>query len=133
MGEEGRASVKETDRLWTCWTALREGRIRRGYFRERMKRVREAVEGALEERTGLGHALSGRCQEILQVKQALWSFVEHDGLEPTSNAVEQALRRAVIWRKLSHGTKSVLGSLFGGRVLTVLETLRRQGRNVLGT
>jgi transposase len=41
------------------------------------------------------------------------------------------LRQAVIWRKLSFGTQSAEGSRFVERLLTVVETCRRQQRNVL--
>ena len=51
-------------------------------------------------------------------------------IEPTNNAAEQALRHAVIWRKLSFGTQSAAGSRFVERLLTVIETCRRQKRNV---
>ena len=37
---------------------------------------------------------------------------------------------AVIWRKLSFGTQSAEGSRFVERLLTVVETCRRQQRNV---
>jgi transposase len=56
--------------------------------------------------------------------------VEVEGVEPTNNAAEQALRQAVIWRKLSFGTQSSAGSRFVERLLTVMETCRRQKRNV---
>jgi transposase len=51
-------------------------------------------------------------------------------VEPTNNAAELALRHAVIWRKLSFGTQSASGSRFVERMLTVIETCRRQDRNV---
>jgi transposase len=63
-------------------------------------------------------------------RQTLWTFVEVEGVEPTNNAAEQALRQAVIWRKLSFGTQSADGSRFVERLLTVVETCRRQQRNV---
>ncbi|MBN1304197.1 MAG: transposase [Anaerolineales bacterium] len=44
------------------------------------------------------------CQNILQLEQVLWMFVDHEGIEPTNNVAERALRRAVIWRKRSFGT-----------------------------
>ena len=56
-------------------------------------------------------------------------FVDVEGIEPTNNAAEQALRHAVIWRKLSFGTQSASGSRFVERMLTVIETCRRQNRN----
>ncbi len=53
------------------------------------------------------------------------------GIEPTNNAAERALRHAVWWRKSSCGTASEWGSRFVERVLTVVATCRQQGRNVL--
>mgnify|MGYP000231621282 CR=1 FL=1 len=41
-----------------------------------------------------------------------------------------ALRPAVIWRKLSFGTRSAQGSRFVETLLSVVETCRRQSRNV---
>jgi hypothetical protein len=49
----------------------------------------------------------------------------------TDDAVERALRHAVIWRRISGGTDSVEGSRFVERMLTVVATCRQQGRNVL--
>lgn len=54
-----------------------------------------------------------------------------DGVEPTNNAAERALRHAVCWRKTSYGTDSAGGSRFVERVLTVVATCRQQGRDVL--
>jgi hypothetical protein len=44
---------------------------------------------------------------------------------------EQALRHAVLWRKLSGGTASEWGSRFVEQVPSVVATCRRQTRNVL--
>jgi transposase len=56
-------------------------------------------------------------------------FITEPDLEPTNNAAERALRHAVIWRKLSFGTQSAAGGRFVERMLTVIETCRRAGRN----
>ena len=54
-----------------------------------------------------------------------------EGVEPTNNAAERALRPAVLWRKGSFGSASERGSRFVERILTVAATCRQQGRNVL--
>ena len=64
-------------------------------------------------------------------KEGLWTFARVRGVEPTNNAVERALRHAVIWRRISGGTDSADGSRFVERMLTVVATCRQQGRNVL--
>jgi transposase len=58
----------------------------------------------------------------------LFAFV--DGVEPTNNAAERALRHGVLWRKMSHGPKSVKGSEYLARIWSVVETCRQQGRDV---
>ena len=54
-----------------------------------------------------------------------------EGVEPTNNAAERALRHAVIWRRISGGTDSEAGSRFVERMLTVVATCRQQGIGVL--
>ena len=61
----------------------------------------------------------------------LWTFVDQEGIEPTNNAAERALRRGVIWRRRSFGTQSEAGSRFVERTLTIVTTLRQQNRDVL--
>lgn len=73
--------------------------------------------------------LIGFCDEIWPRREHLWTFLEVEGIEPTNNAAERALRPAVIHRKLSFGTQSAKGSRYLERILTVSETCRMQNRN----
>ncbi len=75
--------------------------------------------------------MRGFYKGLWEHRQNLWTFVDVEGVEPTNNAAEQALRQAVIWRKLSFGTQSAEGFWFVERSLTVVETCRLQQRNVL--
>jgi transposase len=54
-----------------------------------------------------------------------------DGVEPTNNAVERALRPAALWREGSLGSDSEAGSRFAERLLTVVASCRQQGRPLL--
>jgi transposase len=71
------------------------------------------------------------CRMLLEGEEHLWIFLRVQGIEPTNNAAERALRHAVLWRKSSGGTASEWGSRFVERVLSVSATCRQQGRNVL--
>ena len=71
------------------------------------------------------------CRNLLKISTALWAFVRHDGIEPTNNAAERALRRGVLWRKRSFGSQSERGLRFTERILTVVTSLRQQQRDVL--
>ena len=73
---------------------------------------------------------AGLCQHILDRVDSLWTFLDHEDVEPTNNASERSLRHAVIWRKLSFGTQSPAGSRFVETLLSVIETCRQQNRNV---
>lgn len=67
----------------------------------------------------------------MAIEPALYTFAAVDGVEPTNNATERALRQAVCWRKTRYGTDSGGGSRFVERVLTAVATCRQQGREVL--
>lgn len=71
------------------------------------------------------------CRNLLKLETSLWTFVRVEGVEPTNNQAERALWRAVIWRRKSFGTQSERGSHFVERILTVVTSLRQQGRDVL--
>jgi uncharacterized protein (UPF0262 family) len=70
------------------------------------------------------------CQQLLQRKQALWTFLETPGIEPTNNAAERVLRQSVIHRKMSYSVQSASGANCRSHLLTVTATLRQQGRDV---
>jgi transposase len=60
-----------------------------------------------------------------------FTFVHEDGVEPTNNAAERALRTAVQWRKIMFGNRSHQGELAVARLLTVTRTCQRQQLNAL--
>jgi transposase len=94
--------------------------------------VRREVEQLLEAGQTCGvPKTEGTCRDILKRRQALWTFVRHEGVEPTNNAAERAIRPGVLWRKGSFGTHSAEGSCFVESLMTVVATLKQQHRNVL--
>lgn len=64
--------------------------------------------------------------------ERLFTFLEHEGVEPTNNVAERVLRTAVQWRKISFGNRSRNGEIATARLLTVTQTCKRQQRHVLG-
>lgn len=118
-------------RLFEHWTNYRDGTISRAALVRRMAPVRRDVERLLLRGVESGNmSLIGMCEELYSHRDWLWMFVHCEGVEPTNNAGERALRHAVIWRKLSFGTQSDGGSRFLETMLTVIETCRQQHRNV---
>jgi hypothetical protein len=64
--------------------------------------------------------------------ERFFTFVDHQGVEPTNNAAERALRHAVIWRKIMMGCRSEAGEIAVARLLTVAQTCKMQKRPALG-
>jgi transposase len=121
-----------SNQLFHHWHWVRDGTLPWGRFQAEMNRLRGEVKAALLEGSRCPCAkTAATCFEILKVEEGLWTFARVKGVEPTNNAVERALRHAVIWRRISGGTDSVDGSRFVERTLTVVATCRQQGRNVL--
>jgi transposase len=129
IGEELLEHRKE---LFKQLKRARKGDILWSTFQAYASRVRVDVRLVLERGAACADSkTAGSCRELLDKEPAMWTFVRVPGVDPTNNISEQALRQAVIWRKLSFGTHSPQGSRFVERMLTVVHSLRLQKRNVL--
>jgi transposase len=128
----GESLLGESNKLFHLWHQLAQGGLSRTQFQQAIEAVRAAVRRALRrgQRCGCGKT-AGTCKELLGHEQWLWTFVDVEGVEPTNNEAERAERRGVLLRKTSGGTDSEQGSRFVERVLTVVETCRRQGKSAL--
>ena len=118
--------------MFERWRYARDGTIQRATFQRKMRPLMREVERLLVEGKACPNPkVAGTCCELLKLREALWTFVHVEGVEPTNNLAEHDLRHAVICRKCSFGTQSAQGSRILERILTTAMTLRKQGRNVL--
>ncbi len=128
----GQLLLKEVDLMFTWWHRVRDGTLKRSSFQTYMVDLKGRVHLWLWSGQYGAHAeTAATCRELLKVESALWTFVYKEGVEPTNNAAEQAVRHGVLWRKSSFGTQSATGSRFAERMMTVIASLRQQQRNVL--
>ena len=123
FGEQGVALTKQVFAAW------------RAYQHEHHDRARLQAEIApiqTELRELLEHASPKKARNrwhrqfannLLKVWPALWTFTRIDGIEPTNNPAERALRGPVIHRKLSLGTQSDDGERFAERALSAADHL----------
>ena len=131
-GNIGRELLELTSLLFEYWHGFKEGHLTRQELQFWMRPVQRDVERMLERGAAADiERLSGSCADILAHREALWTFVEHDGVEPTNNHGELELRDFVLWRKRSFGSQSERGERFAERVMTVVRTARKQGKDVL--
>jgi transposase len=119
----GRWGLAEIERLFALWHRFRAGEIGREELQCRLiplqarlgRLLRRGQENADDKAAGL-------CRELRKWWPALWTFARVEGVEPTNNGAERALRPAVLWRK---------GSRFAERLLTVVASCRQQDRRPL--
>jgi transposase len=130
--EIGDALLAQAHQMFTWWHRVREGTLQRSTFRSSMSPIRREVERLLEAGSHCGvPKTDGTCRDILKRREALWTFVQVNGVEPTNNTAERAIRPGVLWRKGSFGTQSDEGSRFVESMMTVVATLKQQKRHVL--
>lgn len=130
--EIGEALKSQAHQMFHWWHRVRDGTLSRSSFRSYMSPVRHEVERLLEAGLRCGvPKTEGMCRDILKRRQALWTFVHLEGVEPTNNTGERAIRPGVLGRKGSFGTHSEQGSRFVESMMTVVATLKQQERNVL--
>lgn len=114
------------------WYRVRDGTLRRSslrsYIDSQRPWLRDLLESGMRSRCAQTAAF---CGNLLELEPALWTFVRVEGVAPTNNAAERALRPAVLWRRRSFGCHSEAGCRFVERMLTVVQTLRLQQRGVI--
>lgn len=129
LGVGGQRIVKAVFREWY---RFRDGELTRRGLQRRLAPIRLRLQRLLRRHVN-NPATPARkiARDLREYGSALWTFVRVEGIEPTNNIAERALRKAVLWRKNSYGSASRGGSLFVERMLTVCESLRAQGRSIL--
>lgn len=131
IGEE---LLEHSDRMFEWWHRVRDESLARGTLRTYLTGFRRAFLAVLQRGAHCGCAKTeATCRDLLEDEFSLWTFIRVEGVEPTNNAAERALRHAVLWRRSSGGTDSEAGSRFVERLLSVVATCRQQGRHVLTT
>lgn len=128
FGEQGLDIARQ---LFSAWEDFQEHGDRRRLRREVAPLKREFK--ALLQRGSVGRCNKltwGFSKNLLKIWPALWNFVEADGVEPTNNVAERALRGPVIYRKLSLGSQSERGETTTQRLLSASVTCRLQGRSL---
>jgi len=131
-GALGRELLQLTELMFEYWHGFKDGRLSREELLFWMRPVQRDIERLLLRGAQADiNEVSGSCADILAHRDALWTFVSHDGVEPTNNHAELQLRDFVLWRRRSFGTQSERGERFAERVMSVVRTARKQRKDVL--
>lgn len=129
--EFGEAGLDIARRLFAAWEDFQEHGDRRRLKREVAPLKRELKTLLKRGSVGRRNKLTwGFSKNLLKIWPALWTFVEIEGVEPTNNVAERALRGPVIYRKLSLGSQSERGETTTQRLLSASVTCRLRGRSL---
>ena len=122
--------LKEIGTIFTFWHAFPDS----GCSREQLWLATALVRGRMKRycnhyRDSQDPLVRTRAKRTLKNWEYLFTFLKHEGVEPTNNTAERAIRPAVLWRKNCFGSQSDTGERFTERLLTVVRTCQMHDVN----
>ena len=125
-----RHMLKEAGTLFSYWHAFKES----GCTREELWQASALIRGRMKSsclryRESSDKGVRTRARGFLKNWDILFTFLRVEGIEPTNNAAERAVRPAVQWRKICFGNQSFAGERFTERILTVTRTCQMRQKN----
>ena len=119
-------------RLFRLWHKFRGGQIDRNQLCLRSIPIQKRIVELAERHLHSPHReVRNLATALFVYNERLFTFLEQEGVEPTHNSVERALRTGVQWRKICFGNRSAAGELATARLLSVAETCDLQRLNTL--
>lgn len=116
--------------LFRLWYAYKNGKISRQRLIDKAQPLIQDMKAFLvENQNATSSNVSKFCVQLLKRWNSLFTFIYHEGVEPTNNLAEQLIRAGVKSRKISYCTRSLNGQLLLARLLTVSQSCRMQKRN----
>ena len=129
----GQQGLELTRRVFCAWRAYQNEHHDRQMLHAQIAPIQTELRALLEQASPKKARNRWHRQfanNLLKVWPALWTFTTSDGIEPTNNPAERALRAPVIHRKVSLGTQSQNGERFAERALSAAATCRLQSRSL---
>lgn len=130
FGEHG---LGLTGRVFAAWRTYQHEHHDRDRLKDEIAPIGTELRALLEDASPKSRRTRWHrrfANNLLKVWPALWTFTTIDGVEPTNNPAERALRSPVIHRKVSLGTQSETGERFAERALSAAATCRLQRRSL---
>jgi transposase len=130
--EFGEACLRVAEGVFCAWREFQASGDRRR-LRRRIKPLERELRQLCEQakrKSAKTRYHRGLARNLVKAWPALWTFVEHEAVEPTNNRAERGLRHAVIYRKLSQGSRCERGALTTERLLSAAASCRLQSRSL---
>lgn len=129
FGEHGLALCERVFWAWEVFQHTHDRRELRHTIRSLQRQYKPIIRSFATKRAR-NKRCRGMARNLVKAWPALWTFTSHDGVQPTNNHAERALRSAVIYRKLSLGSQSQTGEQRVARLLSAHTTCRLQRRSL---
>jgi transposase len=127
-----RDALAEHARLFRLWHKFRDGKIDRRQMGVRSIPIQKRLLALAERNLDSSHReVANLAMALFEHNERLFTFLQQEGVEPTNNSAERALRTGVQWRKTSFGNRSAKGELATARLLTAAETCDLQRVGIL--
>jgi len=127
-----RDALAEHAKLFRLWHKFRGGRIDRRQLLLGSIPIQQRIFALAEwNLDSPPREVGNLAAALFEHNERLFSFLEHEGVEPTNNSAERALRTGVQWRKICFGNRSATGEPATARLLTVSGTCDLQCLNIL--
>jgi transposase len=127
-----RDALAQHARLFRLWHKFRGGHMDRRQLLLCSIPIQKRILALAERHLGSSHReVRNLATALFEHNGRLFTFLEFEGVEPTNNSAERALRTGVQWRKICFGNRSANGELATARLLTVAETCDLQRLNIL--
>ena len=133
-GTQGAMLKLASDRAFHLWHQFERGEIDRQTLIHLMKPIRVEFRQRLtllRDGATITKKARGTAKDLLRQWESLWTYVDMENVDPTNNAAESAIRKAVLWRKGSFGAQSESGCRFVERLLTLVGTARKRSIDLL--
>ena len=132
IGDWGKETVALVAKVFAAWHRFKHGDLDRAGVQGEMEPLREPMKSLLVQGAKLpSWSVQAFCNDVSKLEPALWTFARVEGVAPTNNAAERALRPAVLWCKGCFGANSTEGNCFVAKILTVVASCRQQQKQLL--
>ncbi len=130
-GEIGESIERELRRTCATHTKWKKGLITKRQRGSMLRHHKHRLYESFIDAIAFGSdELSDLCYRLSDKFEHLWAFASTKNMDPTNNMAERDLRKLVLWRKKSYGTRSDRGQRFVERITSVIETLKKHDQRV---
>jgi len=103
--------------------------IPKDQFDRRMLRIKKRVLILAQQQDDLPPKSVTLAKRLCKYGDAIFRFLFDPAVPPTNNGGELSIRQLVIDRRITQGSRSLMGRQWNARIWTVLDTCRKQGRS----